>query len=151
MSVIFTLCLLGFIRITLTVNSVGNIAKFWKKCLTKWSMYTWNEYIRRMTYIHIYSMYKIFWVWFTFVLFINWSQCLSRMAGFWSSPTALREVRVFLTVASNPMYVSQVLISLSNILISFANFLHSMSIFSTSIFLQGVVFQSLTHAWTIWT
>lgn len=40
---------------------------------------------------------------------INWCQCLDRMAGFWSSATARREVRRFLTLLSNPVKASHAL------------------------------------------
>lgn len=104
-----------------------------------------TNFIYIFTYIHGSKTIKCP----TFVDFISWFQCLSLIAGFCSSPTALNDVKVFLTVASNPVYVSQTRISLSNILISFANFLHSISMFSTSIFLHGVVFQSSTQVCTV--
>lgn len=49
----------------------------------------------------------------TLVLFINCLQCLSLMAGFCSSATALKDVSIFFTVASNETKVSHDLISLS--------------------------------------
>ncbi len=43
---------------------------------------------------------------FTFVACINWAQCLSRMAGFCNSATALKEVIMFFTWLSSPIYRS---------------------------------------------
>lgn len=40
---------------------------------------------------------------------ISWCQCLSRMAGFWSSVTALREVRRFFILLSIPVKASHAL------------------------------------------
>ena len=78
----------------------------------------------------------------TLVAWTSCSQCLSLIAGFCSSPTALRDVSIFFTVSSSPVNAFHCLISLSKPLISLANFLHSMSIFSTSMFIHRVVFHS---------
>lgn len=65
----------------------------------------------------------------TFVASISSFQCLSLMAGFWSSPTALREVIMFFSSLSSPRYTSHDLISLSRPRISLDSFLQSISIF----------------------
>ena len=52
------------------------------------------------------------------------------------------DVSIFFTVVSRPLNVFHSLISLSNARILYANFLHSMSMFSTSMSAQGVVFHS---------
>ena len=56
---------------------------------------------------------KLSQIYCTLVAAISCCQCLSRMAGFWSSDTARSEVNMFLTVFSTPVYVSQARISLS--------------------------------------
>ena len=40
---------------------------------------------------------------------ISWCQCRARMAGFWSSATARREVRMFFTLLSSPVKASHAL------------------------------------------
>ena len=83
------------------------------------------------------------WSCITCVACMSCSQCLSLMAWFCSSPTARRDVTMFLTLDSSPLKASHALISLSNPRISFTNFLHSSSIFSTLISDHRVVFQSV--------
>ncbi len=86
----------------------------------------------------------------TWVACMSCSQCLSLIAWFCSSPTALSDVTMFLTVESSPLKVSQALISLSSIRMSFTNFLHSISMFSTLMSFQRVVFQSINVLCTRW-
>lgn len=68
------------------------------------SIFIYMFYIQFITSI-IHRLNNLCYV--TLVVLISWSQCLSLIAGFCSSPTALNDVNMFLTVPSNIMYVSQ--------------------------------------------